>query len=72
MDRGAWQATVHGAAKRWTRLSGFHFHFSLTKVETKIPLSRLPLRVDPKNSTHWHLDIGSRMSFWGGSAGWCF
>ena len=52
MDRGAWQATVHGVAKHWTRLSGFHFHFSLTKVETKIPLSRLPLRVDPKNSTH--------------------
>ena len=21
MDRGAWQATVHGAAKSWTRLS---------------------------------------------------
>ena len=21
MDRGAWQATVHGIAKRWTRLS---------------------------------------------------
>ena len=23
MDRGAWQATVHGAAKSWTRLSDF-------------------------------------------------
>ena len=21
MDRGAWRATVHGVAKRWTRLS---------------------------------------------------
>ena len=21
MDRGAWQATVHGVAKRWTQLS---------------------------------------------------
>ena len=26
MDRGAWQATVHGVAKRWTQLSNFHFN----------------------------------------------
>ena len=25
MDRGAWQATVHGVAKSWTQLSNFHF-----------------------------------------------
>ena len=25
MDRGAWQATVHGAAKSKTRLSNFYF-----------------------------------------------
>ena len=25
MDRGAWQATVHGIAKSWTRLSDFTF-----------------------------------------------
>ena len=24
MDRGAWQATVHGVAKSWTRLSNQH------------------------------------------------
>ena len=24
MDRGAWQATAHGVAKSWTRLSNFH------------------------------------------------
>ena len=23
---GAWQATVHGVAKKWTQLSEFHFH----------------------------------------------
>ena len=28
MDRGAWQATVHGIAKSRTRMSDFHFHFS--------------------------------------------
>ena len=26
MDRGAWQATVHGVAKSQTRLSGEHTH----------------------------------------------
>ena len=26
MDRGAWQAPVHGVAKSRTRLSDFHFH----------------------------------------------
>ena len=26
MNRGAWQATGHGAAKSWTQLSNFHFH----------------------------------------------
>ena len=25
MDRGAWEATVHGVAKSWTRLSDFTF-----------------------------------------------
>ena len=25
MDRGGWQATVHGVSKRWTQLSDFHF-----------------------------------------------
>ena len=34
MDRGAWQATVHGAAKSWTRLSDFHLliHFEVLGV----------------------------------------
>ena len=27
MDGGAWWATVHGAAKSWTRLSDFTFTF---------------------------------------------
>ena len=29
MDRGAWQATVHGVAKSQTGLSNFHFHHLL-------------------------------------------
>ena len=27
MDRGGWQATVHGVTKSWTQLSNWHFHF---------------------------------------------
>ena len=27
MERGAWQATVLGVVKSWTRLSSFYFHF---------------------------------------------
>ena len=26
MDRGNWQATVHGVRKSWTQLSDFHFN----------------------------------------------
>ena len=36
MDRGAWQATVHEAAKSQTQLSDFHFHtFSPSKGISK-------------------------------------
>ena len=27
MDRGAWQATIHGVSKNWIRLSDSHFYF---------------------------------------------
>ena len=30
MDRGAWQATVHGVAKSWTRLSDLSTHIHLS------------------------------------------
>ena len=29
MDRGAWQATIHRVIKSWTRLSDFHFSYSV-------------------------------------------
>ena len=29
MDRGPWQAAVHGVTKSWTRLSDEHFHFHI-------------------------------------------
>ena len=38
MDRGAGQATVHGVAKSWTRLSDFSFTtFHALKVFTGLP-----------------------------------
>ena len=32
MDRGAWQASVHGVAKSRTPLSDFHFHLALKQL----------------------------------------
>ena len=31
VDRGAWQAAVLGVVKSQTRLSDYHFHFSICK-----------------------------------------
>ena len=39
MDRGAWQATVHGVAKSWTWLSHFHFQLNFTNFFKLISLS---------------------------------
>ena len=36
MDRGAWQATVHGVAKSWTQLNDFHFTSNLMQSKTLI------------------------------------
>ena len=36
MDRGAWQATVHGVAKNWTRLSDFTSLYRYSKPDFSI------------------------------------
>ena len=36
VDGGAWQATVHGVAKIWTRLSGFAFTFHFLALEKEM------------------------------------
>ena len=42
MDRGAWQAAVHGIAKNWTWLGNFHFHsYEKSKSKNKIPQIKL-------------------------------
>ena len=36
MDGGAWQATVHGVAKSWTRLSDFTFTYHFHALEKEM------------------------------------
>ena len=36
MDRGAWEAVVHGVAKSWTRLSNFTFTFHFHALEREM------------------------------------
>ena len=36
MDRGAWQAAVHGVAKSWTRLSDFPFTFHFYALQKEM------------------------------------
>ena len=47
MDRGAWWATVHGVAKRRTRLSDFTFTFFQVLVPDAVasPLSLLDMKI---------------------------
>ena len=37
MDRGAWQATVHGVAKSQTQLSDFHIHIGSFRASQVAP-----------------------------------
>ena len=48
MDRGAWQATVHGVTKRQTQLSDFHFQDSLSKANSESEVAQsCPTLCDP-------------------------
>ena len=49
MDRGAWQATVHGVAKSQVRLSNYHSHM-LMKISPQLMPYTYPL--SPKVSSH--------------------
>ena len=40
MDRGAWQATVHGVTKSWTQLSDYTIKRGLTVSTDESPWSR--------------------------------
>ena len=43
MDRGAWQATVHGTTKSQRRLRAYHFHFHLYLIQAVINISDLDI-----------------------------
>ena len=47
MDRGAWEAAVHGVSESWTRLSyfTFTFHFHALEKEMAIHSSVLAWRI---------------------------
>ena len=47
MDRGAWQATVHGVAKSQTQLRDFHFHPLSDQIRSDQSLSRVRLFATP-------------------------
>ena len=36
-DRGAWQATIHGVAESWTRLSGWAHTHTHTEEQPRVP-----------------------------------
>jgi len=44
MDRGAWQATVHGITKCWTQQSNFHFTFSFTNFTVQSSTTRKTIK----------------------------
>ena len=61
MDRGAWWATVHRVAKRWTRLSGFTFtfHFHALEKEMATHSSVLAWRIPGTGELGGLLSMGS-------------
>ena len=61
MDRGAWQATVHGVAESQTRLSDFTFtvHFHALEKEMKTHSSVLAWRIPGTGEPGGLLSMGS-------------
>ena len=61
MDRGAWQATVHGVAKSQTQLSNFTFSFHLHALEKEMAIhsSVLALRIPGTGKPGGLLSTGS-------------
>ena len=61
MDRGAWWAAIHGAAKSWTRLSNFSFtfHFGALEKEVATLSSVLAWRIPATEEPGGLLSMGS-------------
>ena len=61
MDRGAWQAAVHGVLRSWTRLSDFTFtfHFHALEKEMATHSSVLAWRIPGMGEPGGLLSMGS-------------
>ena len=60
MDRGAWQAAVHGVAKSWTGLSNFTFTFHFHALEKEMAThSSLAWRIPGMGEPGGLLSVGS-------------
>ena len=61
MDRGAWEAAVHGVTKSWTRLSDFTFtfHFHALEKEMAAHSSILAWRIPGTEEPGRLLSVGS-------------
>ena len=64
MDRGAWQAAVHGVTKSWTRLSDFTFtfHFHALEKEMATHSSVLAWRIPGTGEPGELPSLGSHMT----------
>ena len=62
MNRGAWQAPVHGVSKSQTWLSDLHFHFSLSYCSLRIYRNSLN-----KTPSFWLTEKGNerKLTWWG-------
>ena len=65
VDGGAWWAAVHGVARSRTRLSGLHFHFSLSCIGegNGNPLQCSCLE-NPRDRRAWQADISGVAQSW--------
>ena len=60
MDRGAWQATVHGVTKSWTWLKQLHFHF-LSPIMKRVSLLGVSSRRSCRSSLNHSTSASSAL-----------
>ena len=53
MDRGAWQATVHGVTGSWTQLSDFTFTFHFHALEKEMATRSFSCLENPGDRGAW-------------------
>ena len=58
MEQGAWQATVHGVAKSWTRLKRLSMHACMSGKTNKKRKGKVRLEATSKRETELLLRMG--------------